>query len=213
MAGIGEEPDDPIRAPAAHGVDMRRRDQLGHVAPGGADEAALASPRLVGARLLRIVDDARPGVDRVAEPGACLAEHLHQHASDVGVLRPDGRVHVPGEGGPSRAAARLVVRHVRAVRRVIHLLRLPGDEPVLDVDSPGAGPGAVDAVGRPHHAIVLPAPPVRRLPRPRVGRVLAPVLRRALPGAKELPGPQQRHAPPSGGHACNLTHMGPGFRA
>ena len=86
---------------------------------------------------------------------------------------------------------------VRPDRRVVGLLGLPGDDPVLDVDLPRAGPGAVDAVGGAHHLVVAPAVPVegvraaaallgqgaqvvgrpsplvknRRLPHQRVGRV------------------------------------------
>jgi hypothetical protein len=191
---------DPVGTPAAHGVHVRGGNQIGHVAPRGPHEAALAAPRLVGARLVGVLDDLGPGLHRVAQPLARLAEHLHQHSAHVGVLRPDRRVHVPRERGPARAPARLVVRHVRAVGGIVHLLGLPGHEPVLDMDAPRAGARAVHPVRGAHHAVVLPAAPVGRLPRARIGRTLAPVLGRAIPDAKELPSTQQRTA---------LSHLRP----
>ena len=86
-----------------------------------------------------------------------LAEHLQQDAADVGVADPGRRVGVPGERGTARAAAGLVLRGVRADRRVVGLLGLPGDDPVLDVDLPRARPGAVHPVRRAHDLVVAPA--------------------------------------------------------
>src|SRR5581483_7349084 len=70
----------------------------------------------------------------------------------------------PREARPAGAAARLVVRLVGAVLRVVGLLRLPRDDAVLDVDLPRAGAGAVDAVGGAHHPVVRPPLAVGRLP-------------------------------------------------
>jgi hypothetical protein len=45
-------------------------------------------------------------------------------------------VGVPGEGGTTRAAARLILRSIGADGRIVSLLRLPSDNPVADVDLP-----------------------------------------------------------------------------
>src|SRR5699024_8246683 len=74
--------------------------------------------------------------------------------------RPGGGVGVPGGRRSAGAAARLVLRPVVAHRRVVGLLRLPGDDPVLDVDLPGAGPGAVHPVRGADHLVVTPPVPV-----------------------------------------------------
>ena len=188
------EADDPVGAVAAGGVHVGRSDQLGDLVPGRPHEPALAALGLVGAGPLGVLDDRGPRLDRI--PGALLrlAVHLQQHAAHVGELGPQRRVHVPGERGAAGTAARLVVRDVGAVRGVVGLLGLPGDEPVLDVDLPRARARAVDAVGRPHHAVVLPASAVGALPFTGVGRRLAPPLLGAVARAEELPRPEQAPA-------------------
>ena len=129
--------------------------------PGGADQAALAACGLVGLGPQRVLDDVLPRLDRVAVVlGLGLAEHLQQDAADVGVADPRGRVGVPGEGGAAGAAAGLVLRGVRADRRVVGLLGLPGDDPVLDVDLPRARARAVHPVGGADHLVVAPPVPV-----------------------------------------------------
>ena len=57
---------------------------------------------------------------------------------------------------------------VRANRRIVGLLGLPGDDAVLDIDLPRARAGAVHAVGRPHLLVVAPAlvPELLGLPAP-----------------------------------------------
>src|SRR5690606_17040906 len=70
------------------------------------------------------------------------------------------RVRVPGEGGAARAAARFVLGPVGADGGVVGLLRLPGDDAVLDVHLPGAEAGAVHTVGGAHHLVVGPPVPV-----------------------------------------------------
>src|SRR4029078_9819772 len=102
--------------------------------------------------------------DRVAETRLRVAVHLEQHTADVRVAHPRGRVGVPGEGRALGAAARFVLRPVGADGGVVGLLRLPRDDPVLDVDLPRAGAGAVDAVGRADDLVVLPAVAVEGLP-------------------------------------------------
>ena len=107
-----------------------------------------------------------------------LAPELQQRAAHVRVLHAQRRVRVPGERRAARAAARLVLGHVGAVGRVVGLLGLPGDDPVLDVDLPRARAGAVDAVRRAHDLVVLPAPPVGGLPRAVARRQRAPAVAR-----------------------------------
>src|SRR5690606_19854410 len=72
--------------------------------------------------------------------------------------------------------ARLVLRPIRTDRRIVRLLRLPGDDPVLDVDLPRARAGAVDAVRGTDDLVVAPSvavegiglPPTRLLHHPQV---------------------------------------------
>src|SRR4026209_2189049 len=85
----------------------------------------------------------------------------------------------PARSGGRRAAARLVFGDVRPVRRVVGLLRLPGDDPVLDVDLPRAGSGAVDTAGRADDLVVLPAVAVEALPLAPVRLQHAPSVGRA----------------------------------
>ncbi len=154
------EAGDPVGAPLLDRVHVGGGDHLGHLLPRGADETALAAGRLVAAGALGVVHDVRPGGDRVTVLGLALAVHLQEDAADVGVADPRGRVGVPGERRASRTAAGLVLGLVRSHRRVVGLLRLPGDDAVLDVHLPRARPGAVHAVRRPHHLVVAPPVPV-----------------------------------------------------
>ena len=175
---------------------MRRGDQLDDLVPRGADEAAAAALRLVEARLLFVLDDRGPGLDGIAESGACVPEHLEQAAAHVRVLHPQRRVRVPGKRRAAGAATRLVFRHLRPRRRVVDCLRLPGDQPVLDVHVPAAGAGAVDAVGGADDLVVLPALPVERLPLAALADELAPPFRVRLAATEELVRLQDRRSLP-----------------
>ena len=163
------EADHPVGPVALDRVDVRRGDDLLHLVPGRAHEAAEPARRLVGLRLRRVVDDRLPRLDR-AQALACLAPGAHQRAAHHRVLDPVRAVQVPGVRRAARAAARLVVGHVGARARVVRLLRLPGDDAALDVDLPAARAGAVGAVGRAHDLVVLPALAVAVLPRPVLAR-------------------------------------------
>ena len=66
-------------------------------------------------------------------------------------------VEIPGVAGTARTAARFVIGQIGPRARVIRLLRFPGDDAALDVDLPGTGSGAVDAMRRTHDFVVLPA--------------------------------------------------------
>ena len=157
------EAGDAVGAPALDGVDVRGGDDLGDLVPGRAHQAALAARLLVEPRLLLVLHDRAPGHDRVAVLLLGRAEHLEQHAADVGVAHPRRAVGVPAERRTSRAPARLVLGPVRPGARVVGLLGLPGDDPVLDVDLPRARPGAVDAVRGAHHLVVAPPLPVEHV--------------------------------------------------
>ena len=160
------EADHPVGAPAADRVDVGGGDHVGHLVPGGADQAALAALGGVGGARGGVVDDRGPGLDRVSRLCERGPVALQQGPAHVGVADPQRRVDVPRERGPPGTPAGLVVRHVGAVLGVVGLLGLPGHDALLDVDLPGARAGAVDAVGRADDAVVLPAVPVGRLPVP-----------------------------------------------
>src|SRR5699024_9714844 len=155
---------------------------------------ALAAGALVAHRLLGVGDDRLPGLDRVV-PGRLrllLAVQPQQLGAHVGVAHTGGRVGVPGEGGAAGAAARLVLGLVRADGRVVGLLRLPGDHTVLDVDLPGAGAGAVHAVGGADHLVVAPALAVEGVAAAAADPVgLAAVLADPLRAGEHLPRPDQ----------------------
>ena len=75
----------------------------------------------------------------------------------------------------------------RAGGRVVGLLGLPGDDPVLDIHLPRARPGAVHPVGRPHHLVVPPPLPVELLRAPPALPVHLPeICARRPAGHKEL---------------------------
>src|SRR5699024_8580860 len=106
----------------------------------------------------RVLDDGLPRQDRVVSVGGLgLAEQAQQGASDIGIANAGGGVGVPRERGTARAAARFVLGHIGARAGVVGGLGLPGDEPVLDVDVPGARTGAVDSVSGADDLVVRPA--------------------------------------------------------
>ena len=132
------EADDAIRPPGLDGVDVRGGDDLAHLVPGRAHEAAAAAHRLVGFRGLRdcstIDAHASTGCERLAR----LAPRLDQPAAHHRIFEPAGAVEIPAVGRAARTAARLVVGHAGAGARIIGLLRLPGDDAALDVDLPAS---------------------------------------------------------------------------
>ena len=157
------EADHAVWAVGLDRVDVRGADDLVDLGPGRAHEAAHAPDRLVVPGLVRVLDDRGPGLDR-PQRLAGLAPELEQPATDQRVFQPVAAVQIPGVARPPRAAARLVVRHLGPGARIVGLLGLPGDQPVLDVDLPAARAGAVGAMGRAHDLVVLPALPVAIFP-------------------------------------------------
>ncbi len=154
---------DSVRAVGLGGIGIGRRDDLVGLVPAGADEAAMAALRGVARPLLRVLDDGGPGRHR-CHGGARFPPQLGESRTDHRVLHPVAGVEIPGIGGAARTAAGLMVRQLRPRARIVGLLRLPGDDPALNVDLPGAGAGAVGAVGGADDLVRLPAPPVAVLP-------------------------------------------------
>ena len=155
--GDHREAGDAVGAVLLDRMHVGGGDDLHRFFPGHADHAAAAALRLVGTRLLRVLNDLGPRVDGIPEALLGLAEHVEQDAAHVGVLDTGRRVLVPRERRATRAAAGLVLGHVRAGRRVVSLLGFPGDDAVLDEDLPRARARAVHAMGGAHDLVVAPA--------------------------------------------------------
>ena len=154
------ETGDPVGTPAFDDVGVGGGHHLDGLVPVRPDETALAAGPFVGARFLLVLDDGGPRQHGITVLGLGLPVHLQQDAPDVGVAHPGRGVGVPGERCSARAAAGFVLGPVGTDGGVVGLLRLPGDDPVLDVDLPGARPGAVHPVGGANHLVVGPAVPV-----------------------------------------------------
>ena len=182
----------PVRPVGLDRVHVRRGDELAHLLPVRAHEPALTARPLIPRRPFRVAGDLRPGQHRVPQPGPRLAPHLEQRPPDVRVADPRRRVRVPGKGRSPRAAARLVLRRVRAHRRIVGLLRLPGDDPVLDVHLPRARSGAVHPVGRTHLLVMPPPLPVELLGAPPAPPVQLTIILGRATRREELRPPQQR---------------------
>ncbi len=186
------EPGDPVRAVPLDRVHVRRRDEFGRLVPRGPHEAALAARGLVPPGAVGVFDDVRPGEYRVTGAGLGLPVHLQQHPADVGVAHAGGGVGVPGERRAARAAARFVLGPVRADGGVVGLLRLPGDDPVLDVHLPRARPRAVHPVGGAHDLVVAPPVPVERVGPASADLVQCPQVLGDVGAREEPAGPDQR---------------------
>ncbi len=161
------EADHAIGPIGLHRIGVRRGDDLVDLVPCRADEPAQAALAGVARAPFGILDDRGPCGDR-RQRRARLAPQLEQAPADHRVLHAVGRIEIPGVAGAPRAAAGLVVREIRPGSRVIGLLSLPGHDAALDVDLPGAGAGAVHAMGGAHDLVVLPALAITVLPVPRL---------------------------------------------
>src|SRR5262245_37831010 len=110
-------------------------DDLCRFVPRCAHETAATTDGGVVSPLIRVARNRRPGFDG-PERLARLPPHLHEASANERVFEAVAGVEVPRKAGAARAAARLVVRHIRARARIGGLLRLPGDEAILNVDLP-----------------------------------------------------------------------------
>ncbi|MNZ44391.1 hypothetical protein D3C78_620220 [compost metagenome] len=106
---------------------------------------------------LRVAHNGIPRQYRVAVLAQRLTPQFDQLAADQGIFQAVGAVEIPGVASATRASARFVVWQVRAGTGVIGLLYFPRHQPVFNVDFPATGAGAVDAVGRTHDFVELPA--------------------------------------------------------
>ena len=152
----GRKAEDAVRPVRLGGIGVGGGDDLVRLVPFRPHKAAMAAQPRVAVTLRRGFDDALPGRHR-RHRDARLAPQLHQTRADQRVLHPVAGIEIPAVRGAARTAARFMVRQVRPGARIVGLLRLPGDDAALDVDLPGAGAGAVRAVGRAHDLVVLPA--------------------------------------------------------
>ena len=84
MAGMTEKPAIRSGAVLLDRVHVGGGDDLHRLFPRHADHAAAATLRLVGASLLRVLDDRGPRVDGIPEALLGLAEHVEQDAAHVG---------------------------------------------------------------------------------------------------------------------------------
>ncbi len=187
--GDRREAGDAVGPELRDGVHLRRGDYLERLVPRRAHQAALAPLRVVAVTCVLVVGDGRPRLHRIAVVGRLGgAVHLEQHTADVRVAHTGGRVGVPAERCASRAAAGLVLRGVRTHGRVVGLLGLPGDDPVLDVDLPRARARAVHAVRGPHDLVVRPAVAVEHVALTAAHLVDGPVVGGDLRPPKERAG-------------------------
>src|SRR5690606_39225420 len=133
-----------VGAVGFRGVDIRRRDDFIHFIPARPHETTEAATLFVAARALGVFHDGSPGIDGVAVLLAHFAPQPHQRAAHLRIFEAIGAVDIPGVAGATRTTARFVIGQIGARARIIGLLRLPGDEAVLDVDLPAASAGTVD---------------------------------------------------------------------
>ncbi len=157
------ETGDAVRAVRGDGVHVRGGDHLDRLVPGHPDQPTLTAGPLVAPPAFGIVHDGPPRGDGIPGLPPRLAVHLDQHPAGVRVADAGGGVGVPREGGSARTAAWLVLGPVRPGGRVVGVLRFPGDDAVLDVHVPAAGPGAVHPVRGGHHLVVAPSVAVERV--------------------------------------------------
>ena len=158
------ETNDAVGTIGGSGVNVGGRDQFGGFLPSDSHEAALAAIGFVARHLVRVFDDRSPGLDRVGVLLLRLTPERQQALAHQRVLDAVGAVQIPGSACASGASPRFVIRQVRSGAWVVQHLRLPGHDPVLDVDVPAAGAGAVHAVRGAHDLVVLPPAAVAVLP-------------------------------------------------
>ena len=153
-----------VRTVLFYRVEKRRGDELRHLVPIRAHEAAHAARRLVALLLRRIVGDAAPRLKRRLMALPRLAPKLRKVAPEIRVLDAQRAVEIPRERSAARTATRLKVRHIGRSLGIVKCLILPSHEAVLHIDVPAARPRAVHAVRRTHPLVERPAVAVHVLP-------------------------------------------------
>src|SRR5436309_5183649 len=96
------EPDGDGGAVVVPAAERVSADRLGEAEPDHQSEVALTG---VEAAALRILDDRRPRLDRIAQAFALCPVHLDQASPDVGVAQPDRRIDIPRERRAAGTAA------------------------------------------------------------------------------------------------------------
>ncbi len=185
---------DPVGAVRLDRVHMSGRDELHRLVPARPHQAALAPRLLVAAAALRVLLDVRPGQNRIRQTLLRLPVHLQQDTAHIRVAHPRRRIRVPGERGAPWAAPRLVLGAVRTHRRIVRLLGLPGDDPVLDVHLPAARARAVHPVRGIHDLVVAPPVAVEGIRLPPARQPDAVQIGGGRAGPEEPPDAQQRRA-------------------
>src|SRR5579863_3289427 len=109
-------------------------------------------------------DQRTPGLHRIGMLAFRFVPQVEQRAAYIWIFHSDRAVDIPGGGDAALAAARLIGRQTAFEQRIVGLLHLPGDNPVLHVDRPGAAAGAVDAVRAAYDVVVRPAVTVELFP-------------------------------------------------
>ena len=145
-----------VGAVVLDGVHVSSSHQFESFSPGRAHQTTLTACVNVACTLGGVRHDGVEGVHGIIVDCLRFAVHLQQETANVGVLNASGRVGVPRECRTAGATAGLVLGAVGTNRGVVGFLCFPGDNAVLDVHLPGAGAGAVHAVGRANFLIVAP---------------------------------------------------------
>ena len=153
-----------VRTVLLRGPDVRGSHDLVGRIPVHADKAAQTADLLIGLCLFLIRDDRTPGLHRVLFLLLRLFPELEQLAADHRVLHAARVVEVPGIRSATRAAARLMIRHIGTVIRVVGRLDFPGHDSLLNEDLPGTRTGTVHAMRGTDHFIVLPAIAIKLFP-------------------------------------------------
>ena len=198
IAGIGEKPATRSGPYSLDGVHVRGRDRSPAPRPRRPGPARpCRGPAGSGGAA-----PGRPGCRPRPRPGRRAAPWPR------GTSRPARRARTGSAPGSASRCTRRTRRPAgsRAARtragpgrrRVVGLLRLPGDDAVLDVDLPRARAGAVHAVGGAHDLVVGPAVPVEGVGLPAADLVQGPAVRRDLRPAHQAAHRQQGPPRPTG---------------
>ncbi|MNC12041.1 hypothetical protein D3C75_597540 [compost metagenome] len=128
--------------------------------------AAFAAGFFVGIGFRGVFHDACPCIHGIVMLKQCSLPQPPQLPSHIGIFHPERAVFIPGEGGPSGTAPGFKLRHIGTAGRIVNLLVLPGDDPVLHKNLPAARTRTIDSVRSADYFIMRPALAVHVLPIP-----------------------------------------------